>query len=335
MEHFKFNLTAPDNQSISTFDFRPIVQSFVFSPSEYAFPDNDNIENVPDYHINFTNFTNFTNFSTDHHVKNGDTSFVMFVATCVIVCLSLPLTLWAIAALYSLVRKDQVAPIYVINLLISDLVQFCYMIVEVAAPEKKNLLKLFMYIYDYSVLVSVGFMVVIALERYLAVVHPLWYRFRRTNKTCVLICVLVWILPVVPVLTECFCDRFQVVGTILGVFFLLPLPLLMFFLIATLKALYASTLVPSEEKRRITGMLVLVLLIYLSLFLPAIIALLTQERNNSHILTAEYLAPMFLKLSPLADLFLYVFLRKGATNKCPACMCCWRADSSELSSITT
>ena len=59
------------------------------------------------------------------------------------------------------VQNNNVAPIYIINLLISDIIQFCCMIVRVAKP--RNLI--FNFIYYYSLLASVGFMVCIALER--------------------------------------------------------------------------------------------------------------------------------------------------------------------------
>ena len=62
------------------------------------------------------------------------------------------------------VQNNNVAPIFIINLLISDIIQFCYMIVLVAKPDWK-IDEIFFYIYYHSVLASVGFMVCVALER--------------------------------------------------------------------------------------------------------------------------------------------------------------------------
>ncbi|XP_030298438.1 G-protein coupled receptor 4-like, partial [Sparus aurata] len=246
-----------------------------------------------------------------------------FVMACVITAIRLPLTLMSIYALYSLVRKDHVVPIYVVNLLISDLIQFCCLILLMTGSDRMIVVP----IYLISLMVSVCFMVCIALERYLVIACPLWYRFRHTIKFSVVLCVMVWILsPVLYVLTLWVPLDGSVTRIIMGTFFLLPLPLFIFFLGGTLKALSASR-VPSDEKRRIVAILVLVLLIYTLLFLPSII-LFMAERYNHHL---YLLANVFVQLSPLADLFLYVFMRKGTIDKFLASVCCCRMDSNDSS----
>ncbi|XP_044229273.1 G-protein coupled receptor 4-like [Thunnus albacares] len=250
--------------------------------------------------------------------------------TCVIISIGLPLTLVAIYSLYSQVKNDHVAPIYIINLLISDIIQFCCMIVEVANTFNWKIYVIFLfYIYYYSVLASVGFMVCVALERYLVIAWPLWYHFRRTIKISLVVCVMVWTLPLVYVLPVYFWVEFKISRTIFAAFLLVPFPLLIFFLGGTFKALSAASRVPSDEKRRIVGILVLVLLIYTLLFLPTIILSLVEEASYND--TFYNLTFMFLKFSPLADLILYVFIRKGAIDKLLACLCCCRMDSDDNS----
>ncbi|KAG8000306.1 hypothetical protein GBF38_002540 [Nibea albiflora] len=175
---------------------------------------------------------------------------------------------------------------------------------------------------------SVGFMVCVALERYLVVAWPLWYRFRRTIKTSVVVCVVVWIFPLVFFFSFIFWVQPEFILTVAAIFLLLALPLFIFFLGGTLKALSAST-VPSNEKRRIVGVLVLVLLIYTLLFMPNIIWLLSVESRKNFIF--DLLSYIFLRLSPLADLFLYVFMRKGVIDKLLASVCCCRMDSNDIS----
>ncbi|XP_044228180.1 G-protein coupled receptor 4-like isoform X1 [Thunnus albacares] len=253
--------------------------------------------------------------------------YIIHVITCVIISFGLPLTLVAIYSLYYQVQNNNVAPIYIINLLISDIIQFCCMIVEVAKPEDGKIDEIFFYIYYHSVLASVGFMVCIALERYLLIAWPLWYHVRRNIKSSLVVCVVVWTLPLVFVLPFYFWLESSL--KIFAVFLLVPFPLLIFFLGGTLKSLSAAISVSSDEKRRIMGILVLVLLIYTLLFLPTIIWLLVETAIYNH--TLNYLNVVFLKLSPLADLILYVFMRKGVIDKLLASLCCCRMDSDDNS----
>uniref|UniRef100_A0A671YD46 G-protein coupled receptors family 1 profile domain-containing protein n=1 Tax=Sparus aurata TaxID=8175 RepID=A0A671YD46_SPAAU len=242
--------------------------------------------------------------------------FIRDVLTYIIVSIGLPLTLLAIYALYLLVRNDHVAPIYVINLLITDLFQLCCMIVWLTRDKNLLVTVIFIGIYDHCMGASVCFMVCIILYyRYLVIAHPLWYRFRRTIKSSVAICVVAWVLPVVIVLFP----------SVIPYFFLLPFPLFIFFLVGTVRALCASISVPSDEKRRIVGTLVLVLLIYTLLFLPYIILILIV--GISH-LSGLALLPVL--LSPLADLLLYVFMKKGIIDKFLASVCCCRMDSNDI-----
>ncbi|XP_045898702.1 G-protein coupled receptor 4-like, partial [Micropterus dolomieu] len=228
------------------------------------------------------------------------------------------------------VRRDHVAPIYVINLLITDVLQFCCMIVRVAPNGK--ITEIFYSIYLSALFASVFFMVCISLERYLVIAHPLWYRFRRTIKTSVVLCVLVWVLSAVCGVIIFFSeDLNRYLDILYAILFLLPFPLLIFSLVGTLKALSASISVPSDEKRRIVGILVLVLLIYSLLFLPSIIYYLVLLYIY-YDKTVFILSFTILRLSPLADTFLYVFMRKGFIDKLLASVCCCRMDSNDISS---
>ncbi|XP_038588699.1 ovarian cancer G-protein coupled receptor 1-like [Micropterus salmoides] len=186
--------------------------------------------------------------------------------------------------------------------------------------------------YFFGLFASVGFMVCIALERYLVIVHPLWYRFRRTIKTSVALCAVVWVQPFVFIFAFSFIDQAQMA---IVIYLLLPFPLLIFFLVGTFKALSASISVSSDEKRRIVGILVLVLLIYTLLFLPIILNFLKLCIYNMYDIYEDILTTLsliFVRFSPLADLVLYVFMRKGTIDKLLASVCCCRMDSNDISS---
>ncbi|XP_067367848.1 G-protein coupled receptor 4-like [Channa argus] len=284
------------------------------------------------FYINNTQQGNSFGYSnkTSHVDRNVEPSVdIIYVLTCIIISVGLPLTLMAIYAVFSLVRKDHVAPIYVINLLISDLMQLSCMIAEVV--KYLHGYEIFPYMHLIGLMASVCFMVCIALERYLVIAWPLWYRHRRTIKISVVVCVVVWAIPVAYILPGLFWDDSEIANTFFGIFLLLPFPLLIFFLGGTIEALSATISVPSEEKLRIVGLLVLVLLIYTLLFLPnAIWSLLNKDQSFLFTSMSFFL----LKLSPLADLFMYVFLRKGAVNKLLATVCCCRTNHSNISRST-
>ncbi|XP_041645779.1 G-protein coupled receptor 4-like [Cheilinus undulatus] len=280
---------------------------------------------MEDFHINNSvesgNHDNYdiTDYRTGH--------FVMHVLTCIIVSIGLPLTLMTIYALYTLVRKDHVTPIYAINLLISDLVQLCSMIVMETKPESDTFYETVFYIYHCGLVTSVAFMVCVSLERYLVIAQPIYYRFTRTIWVSVSVSVGMWLITPVYFLTVFPWVSFKVTETVFSAFLIIPFPLLIFFVVGTLRALSTCTSVLSEEKHRIVGIQVLVLLIYILLFLPSMIWPLVRETGFDK--TLNHLSLMFVKLSPLADLVLYVFIRKETISKLLAALCCCKMENSD------
>ncbi|XP_029007065.1 mas-related G-protein coupled receptor member X1-like [Betta splendens] len=150
--------------------------------------------------MNLSNI-NYTLMDTDdksiHEVDNEteDELYyrILWVSRLSIVIVGLVLTPVAIYAVSSLVKKDNVAPIFVINLLVSDIIQLCGMILLLTGDGIASLISYI--VYYIGMLASVGFMLCIALERYLLIVWPLWYRTKRTVKMCLLLCAVVWTLP--------------------------------------------------------------------------------------------------------------------------------------------
>ncbi|XP_028279808.1 G-protein coupled receptor 4-like [Parambassis ranga] len=276
------------------------------------------------YYSNET-YCNYADYSIIHGCLNGKIGFIMYVVTWIVLCVGLPLIFMAIVAVYFLVRKGHIAPIYVLNLFISDLIQLSCMIVWVSDNKASMVYDVFDCIYIFGVMVSTGFMVCVSLERYLVIAHPLWYRYRRTVKAPALVCIVVWVLPLVYVLPLYFQVDFHIRETIYAILCLLPLPLFMFFLVGTLRALSSARSVPSDEKRRIVAILVVVLLIYTMLFLPSIIWSLTDGTKANCIFSCGTI--ILLQLSPLADLTMYVFIRKGVIDNLLSSLCCDRMDS--------
>ncbi|XP_040906350.1 G-protein coupled receptor 4-like [Toxotes jaculatrix] len=259
---------------------------------------------------------------------------VIYVTNWIVLSIGLPLTILAIHALYSLVRTNHVAPIYVINLLISDLILFCCMIVWLKESETPETIILH---YSYKVatialMASVGFMTCVAVERYLLIAWPLWYRFKRSIKTSVVVCVMVWISALICFVLNNLTFVFLKQSYLLSIYLLLPFPVLIFSLAGTFKALSAATSVSSEEKRRIVGALILVLLNYTLLFLPTVIRFLSEKARDE--VAFNNLAQTMIRISPLADLVLYVFMRKGAFDRLLACLCCCKSETQQTSGQT-
>ncbi|XP_062285993.1 G-protein coupled receptor 4-like [Scomber scombrus] len=156
-------------------------------------------------------------------------------------------------------------------------------------------------------------------HRYLLIAWPLWYRSRRTIKVSVVVCVVVWVSALVITCSAGLSDdEFKPLGVIL----FLPFPVLIFSVVGIFKGLSAAISVSSEEKRRIVGVTILVLLNYTLLFLPYIIFYLIPTHTTTNPLA-------FIFLNPLGDLVLYVFMRKGATDKILASVCCCRMETQQ------
>uniref|UniRef100_A0A3Q3NK85 G-protein coupled receptor 4-like n=1 Tax=Mastacembelus armatus TaxID=205130 RepID=A0A3Q3NK85_9TELE len=263
-------------------------------------------------------FNNTTVYHNNSYSETDSRNMILFYVHCTVIGLGLPLTLLAISSLISLVRDDHVAPIFVINLLISDLLQICCMIISVATLKKSIYLEI---VYWTTVMASVGFMMCVALERCLIIYRPLWYRINRSVKVSVLICVIVWLTPVVPF--SFAYSNSQTTSIIFVTYLLLPLPVFVFSLVGTLKSLSASISVSSEEKRRIVGAVVLVFLIYVMLFVPII----TDWLPDTYYPSLSLVSFILVRLNPIADLVLYFFMGKGATDKLRALLCCCRKET--------
>nr|XP_013879695.1 PREDICTED: mas-related G-protein coupled receptor member B5-like [Austrofundulus limnaeus] len=240
MENFYFSNTSHDNS--------------------YNYSNNSNINENPDSYGKYIHFSGFT-----------------YVALITVTSFGLFVTLLAIFAAYTLTKQDHATPVYIINLLVSDLIQLCSMMALITVTHKSR--DTIIQTYLLGVMASVGFMVCVSLERYLVIAKPLWYRFRRNIKAALALCVGVW-AGILVLRLIVYLVGFGTGRIITAVFLLAPFPFFVFFLAGTLKALSAAK-VPVDEKRRVVAILVLVLLIYTLLFLPIIVFCLVKEARDN------------------------------------------------------
>uniref|UniRef100_A0A3B4G0J9 G-protein coupled receptors family 1 profile domain-containing protein n=1 Tax=Pundamilia nyererei TaxID=303518 RepID=A0A3B4G0J9_9CICH len=216
--------------------------------------------------------------------------------------------------LYSLqVRRSPVPVIYYTNLLLSNLIQICIMIVWILRISSS----IPAVIHLSCVMASLYFRMCVALERYLF--------------GSVLVCVLVWVFCIVSVALAVFLYEF----VRLIIYAALPAPLYIFCLAGTLKALPAATSVPTEEKRRTVGALVLLLLNYFLINLPAVIMLtLNSYPHPSYALIINFIIVILFLFSSLLDFILFAFMCKGPIDRLLARLCCCSMESNNTGDVT-
>ena len=264
---------------------------------------------------------------------------IALIVHCLIFTVALPVISMAIYGLLSQVETNYVAPVYVINLLISDLIQISARMI-LGVLRKMHLLKdmfTFKLIYMFGVGLNICFMVCISAERYAMIAHPVRYRNMRNMRTSVFVSVAVCILSVTLTTTSIY--LLEVVLVVL----LLPYPLVVFFFMGTWKAL-SRTSVPRNDQRQIMAILGLVLCIYTILFLPYIVWLIIVDIKLSSVnidhtssLKWRMFCGILVALNPLFDSLLYVLMRKDAKYIFSALFCCFykrREENTDPTNVT-
>lgn len=247
---------------------------------------------------------------------------------------ALPGLCYAAWRLYALAQPDHVAPVYTINLLLSDLIQISanpiyttLRVVTCYCDAAAVMLK----IYEFGVLGNICFMVCISAERYIMTAHPVWYISINRISTAVLASTIIWLLSAaLMIVRHIYVSLSLTLDYILGVILLLPCPLVTLLLAGTWRAL-SRTSIPRADQRRVIGTLVLVLCIYVVSFLPYILALVLyytlQPLHQGFWVHLFDSCEILIALNPLFDLLLYVFMRRGAEGICRSHSFCVREDS--------
>ncbi|CAI5654916.1 uncharacterized protein LOC102077610 [Oreochromis niloticus] len=241
------------------------------------------------------------------------------------VCFFFPVTVLFFCCACGVGRKYQVPVIYYTNLLISILIHrsMTFLWWRTLYDNSAS------FFYNFAVTTSLYFRLCIALERYCFIACPLLDCLRQT-KGSVLVCVLVWTFCIVSVALAIFLNEF----VRLIIYAALPAPLFIFCLAGTLKALPAATSVPTEEKRRTVGTLVLLLLNYFLINLPAVILLPVSLRPRRPETATDFIIMIFFLLSSLLDFILFAFMCKGPIDRLLARLCCCSMESNNTGDVT-
>ncbi|XP_039601998.1 G-protein coupled receptor 4-like [Polypterus senegalus] len=261
-----------------------------------------------------------------------------------IFCIGLPVNCLAVFGLYRLVKSENGLPIYVINLLLSDILQIFTLPLWIHYYSYGHQwyfgatsCKIMGCIFYISLYASIFFLCCIALERYLAIAHPLKFpAIRRLWFACLLslsLWTFITIIPAVafkvlfPESNNSLCIEkypskknfiaYRIITLILSFFF--PLAFLLFMYRGTLRSLSHVQSVNKSEKKRIRGLLSLLVLIFLLVFGPyhltgcvKYIGLVFSSdicEFEARIFIFYQVGRGFLSLNSLLDPILYIFLR--------------------------
>uniref|UniRef100_A0A3P9DQJ7 G-protein coupled receptors family 1 profile domain-containing protein n=1 Tax=Maylandia zebra TaxID=106582 RepID=A0A3P9DQJ7_9CICH len=217
--------------------------------------------------------------------------------------------------------NDRAQIIYYTNLLISNVIQFCARVYLMPRPE----------ICYYDIAIAFYFISVMCLLLCFCVLAYIWLQIKRS----LLVSALVWAFCIITVVPATVFEQF----IIPPIFALLPAPLFIVCLAGTIKALRAATSVPTEEKRRTVGTLVLLLfnycLIVIQIWIVWWLFPWVYVPSPFHCCFIETVVFSLFLLHPFLDLILFVFMQRGCIDKLLACLCCCRMDSTAAAVSTT
>uniref|UniRef100_W5LVR6 G-protein coupled receptors family 1 profile domain-containing protein n=1 Tax=Lepisosteus oculatus TaxID=7918 RepID=W5LVR6_LEPOC len=273
-----------------------------------------------------------------------DQTFLPVLYGCVF-CVGLPVNILALYGLYRLVKANYTLSVFIINLLLSDLLHISTLPFWIDYYRRGHkwmfgysACRIIGYMFGTSLYASVCFMCCIALERYLAIVYPLWFRSHRRMKFACLLCLSVWVLVIAiqsvgysfgfertrPASDLCLesypKSREFAVFQLVVMPFTFVLPVLLFgILFARIhRSLHKESFMPDRKKKRITHLLLLVLLIYVVIYGPyhvtafalCIGALVTSDRCRfeSDLFVFFRVTVGILSLNPVLDPILYAFI---------------------------
>ncbi|MBN3278137.1 GPR4 protein, partial [Polyodon spathula] len=220
-----------------------------------------------------------------------DVTGLTAIYSCVFI-VGLPANLLSLWGLFQLLRSSNVLPIFILNLLLSDLIQLMTLPLWVIYLQKQHkwghgevLCNIVGFIFYVNLYASVVFMCLVAIDRYVGIVHPLTCQRFRTAKSAIAASFGVWLVTFLYCLfgllpsvfyEDSMCMEVYPVGLRYAVFkigtivlgFLLPCFILGFTAIRIRSALRASPSVTQDERRKIVGILCTITVIFVGVFGP-------------------------------------------------------------------
>nr|XP_015200307.1 PREDICTED: G-protein coupled receptor 4-like [Lepisosteus oculatus] len=280
---------------------------------------------------------------------SSDTLFLSLLYSCVF-CVGLPLNCLALFGLHGLLKAGDILPVFVINLLLSDLLQILTLPlwIDYFSNDHKwrfgeAACRVIGCIFWISLFVSIFFMCCIFLERYMAVTHPLLFQKHiRVRNSCIF-CAFLWVFVTIcssvgiglgfesapldrcmeTYPTEKDFAQFQLIA--MTITFVLPLCFLLSIYRGIQKNIVNVTSIRDKEKRKILLMLTLIIVMFVLVFGPfhfmcyvAYIGILTLQDScdyESRIFIYFQVAMGLLSLNSVLDPVMYIFVRKDLRKK--------------------
>uniref|UniRef100_A0A8C4RQB6 G-protein coupled receptors family 1 profile domain-containing protein n=1 Tax=Erpetoichthys calabaricus TaxID=27687 RepID=A0A8C4RQB6_ERPCA len=209
-----------------------------------------------------------------------------------IFCLGLPTNCLALYGLGSYIKCDKALPIFVVNLLVSDLLHLLPMPLWIDYYHNGhnwrfglNACTITSILFWICMWNSVFFSCCISVERYLAIVRPLWFQSNRLKGVYIL-CACIWLcVSIMTILFRCAIMVFT---------FFFPLVLLLLCSTRASQKMKHIGFLSEDKKKRMKQLLSFVVFAFVLVFGPY------------HLLS---LVKGFLSLNSLLDPILYIFLR--------------------------
>ncbi|XP_058628890.1 ovarian cancer G-protein coupled receptor 1-like [Onychostoma macrolepis] len=251
-----------------------------------------------------------------HGTWKSDYAELVFIRVLSVV--EIPVMILTLIGLCFIIKSRHAVSVFVSNLILSDLIQvICLLIAASTTSSTRNLT----VEYYYSLMVGLYFMACVAFERYLLVSHPIWYRSHQSLKLSCFISVIVWFVLLIFVIICPHCFNFNHLSMCIAC--LIPYPIIILCFAGTCRGLSRSISLTALQRKLILGSLFLVLLTYTFLILPYVIMVFMPYVGiKPHHYTQ---LPMY--VNPLADCFLYMFIRSDVRNMMKSVCCCRRHQS--------
>ncbi|KAG9472486.1 G-protein coupled receptor 4-like [Eleutherodactylus coqui] len=254
----------------------------------------------------------------------------------------------AIGVIYQHVKRGNILGVYLANLCASDLMYIFTLPVWIAYTAKDDWLfgaltcKIVGFFFNANLYTTIAFLSCIAVDRFVATVFPLWARTLRTMRGAMMICVVVWLI--ILGTHSVFLGRDELFNSSqnvklcyekypmeqwmarlnyfrIFVVFLIPLVLLVVSYCSIVWVVHRSHGLEKEQKRKIIGLLMTMMAIFVICFLPYHIVLFIRsyvsDRNICTCTIELKVRPAYritfslTSLSSALDPFINVFVSKS------------------------